>query len=121
MLEGGERVAWGAKTIPSGGLQALPEKAPFPRCGMIVGDAAGFVNIPALKGIHYAMRSGMLVRRNCARAPFRARKHCLDARCALEGYDEAVRNDFVWSDLKRVRNIRPAFRNGFLAGASGGW
>ena len=115
MLEGGERVAWGAKTIPSGGLQALPEKLHFPG-GMIVGDAAGFVNIPALKGIHYAMRSGMLAAETALEAVQGGSTAWTPG--ALEGYDEAVRNDFVWSDLKRVRNIRPAFRNGFLAGAT---
>ena len=115
MLEGGERVAWGAKTIPSGGLQALPEKLHFPG-GMIVGDAAGFVNIPALKGIHYAMRSGMLSGETALSAVQGGSTAWTPG--ALAGYDEAIRNDFVWSDLKRVRNMRPAFRNGFLAGAS---
>ena len=71
LLHGGKRVAWGAKTIPEGGFQALPDRLSFPG-GMIVGDSAGFVNVPALKGIHYAMKSGMLaagaaVRRHRAR------------------------------------------------------
>ena len=59
ILAGGTRIAWGAKTIPEGGFQALPERFSFPG-GMIVGDSAGFVNVPALKGVHYAMKSGML-------------------------------------------------------------
>src|SRR3712207_5380171 len=59
LLEGGKRIAWGAKTIPEGGFLALPDRFHFPG-GMVVGDAAGLVNVPALKGIHYAMRSGML-------------------------------------------------------------
>ena len=59
ILAGGTRIAWGAKTIPEGGFQALPDRFSFPG-GMIVGDSAGFVNVPALKGVHYAMKSGML-------------------------------------------------------------
>ena len=59
ILDGGKRIAWGAKTIPEGGFLALPDRFSFPG-GMIVGDSAGFVNVPALKGVHYAMRSGML-------------------------------------------------------------
>ena len=115
ILEGGERVAWGAKTIPSGGLQSLPKRFHFPG-GMIVGDAAGFVNIPALKGIHYAMRSGVLA----AEAALQAIKGGSTAwrPGALSGYDTSIRSDFIWSDLKRVRNMRPSFRNGFLAGAA---
>jgi electron-transferring-flavoprotein dehydrogenase len=115
MLEGGERVAWGAKTIPSGGLQALPKKLHFPG-GMIVGDAAGFVNIPALKGIHYAMRSGMLAAETALEAVQGG--HTSWTPGELAGYDEAIKGDFIWSDLKRVRNMRPAFRNGFIAGSA---
>ena len=59
ILEGGKRIAWGAKTIPEGGFLSLPDSLSFSG-GMIVGDGAGLVNVPALKGIHYAMRSGML-------------------------------------------------------------
>ena len=115
MLEGGERVAWGAKTIPSGGLQALPERFHFPG-GMIVGDAAGFVNIPALKGIHYAMRTGMLAGETALTAVQGGSTAWTPG--ALAPYDQAVKADFVWSDLKQVRNMRPAFRNGFAAGSA---
>ncbi len=59
LLEGGERTGWGAKTIPEGGFYALPSRLSVPGA-VITGDAAGFVNVPKLKGIHYAMRSGML-------------------------------------------------------------
>ncbi len=58
LLEGGERVGWGAKTIPSGGYWAMPKKLAVPGM-MIAGDAAGMVNVPELKGIHYAMHAGM--------------------------------------------------------------
>ena len=59
LLEGGERVAWGAKTIPEGGFLALPKQLHAPGL-LIVGDGAGLVNVPALKGIHYAIESGRL-------------------------------------------------------------
>src|SRR5204863_1655734 len=67
MLDGGERIAWGAKTIPEGGFLSLPRRLHAP--GMLVcGDGAGMVNVPALKGIHYAIESGRLA----AEAAFRA-------------------------------------------------
>jgi electron-transferring-flavoprotein dehydrogenase len=114
ILEGGRRVAWGAKTIPEGGFLALPDRLHFPG-GMIVGDAAGFVNVPALKGIHYAMRSGMLAAETAFEVVQPGRTAWSPG--ALETYDEAVRESYIWKDLKRVRNMRPAFRYGFAGGA----
>jgi electron-transferring-flavoprotein dehydrogenase len=114
ILDGGRRVAWGAKTIPEGGFLALPDRLSFPG-GMIVGDAAGFVNVPALKGIHYAIRSGTLA----AEAAFEAVKPGATswAPGALDAYDRAVRESYIWTDLERVRNMRPAFQYGFVRGA----
>jgi electron-transferring-flavoprotein dehydrogenase len=114
ILAGGTRVAWGAKTIPEGGFQALPDRFSFPG-GMIVGDSAGFVNVPALKGVHYAMKSGLLA----AEAAFGAVSPGETSWTpgALDPYDEALRASYVWSDLKRVRNMRPAFKHGFYRGA----
>ena len=88
LLEGGERIGWGAKTIPEGGLLALPERLSVPGA-VITGDAAGFVNVPKLKGIHYAMRSGMLA----AEAIYEQLKAGADpaAAGALDGYDARVR------------------------------
>ena len=114
ILEGGTRVAWGAKTIPEGGFLALPDRLHFPG-GMIVGDGAGLVNVPALKGIHYAMRSGMLAAETAVDAIGPGRTAW--APDALAGYDEALKKDYVWKDLKRVRNLRPAFRHGFIRGS----
>jgi electron-transferring-flavoprotein dehydrogenase len=113
-LEGGRRVAWGAKTIPEGGFLSLPDRFHFPG-GMVVGDGAGFVNVPALKGIHYAMRSGMLAAETAVEAIGPGRTAWTPG--ALEGYDAAIRGDYVWKDLERVRNMRPAFRYGFVRGA----
>jgi electron-transferring-flavoprotein dehydrogenase len=114
ILAGGSRVAWGAKTIPEGGFQALPDHLSFPG-GMIVGDSAGFVNVPALKGVHYAMKSGILAAETAFDAV--APGGTAWAPGALDGYDEAVRESYIWSDLRRVRNARPAFRKGFYRGA----
>jgi electron-transferring-flavoprotein dehydrogenase len=114
ILADGRRVEWGAKTIPEGGFLALPDRFHFPG-GMIAGDGAGLVNVPALKGIHYAMRSGMLA----AEAAFRAVSPGQTAWTpgALESYDESLRESYIWKDLERVRNLRPAFRYGFVGGA----
>jgi electron-transferring-flavoprotein dehydrogenase len=114
ILEGGKRVAWGAKTIPEGGFLAFPDRFHFPG-GMIVGDGAGFVNVPALKGIHYAMRSGMLAAETAIEAVAPGRTAWQPG--ALESYDAALRESYVWKDLERVRNMRPAFRYGFFPGA----
>jgi electron-transferring-flavoprotein dehydrogenase len=115
ILAGGTRVGWGAKTIPEGGLQALPRKLHFPG-GMIVGDAAGLVNVPALKGIHYAMGSGMLAAETALDAVAPGATAWTPGQ--LEPFDQAVRESFIWHDLERVRNMRPAFRKGFLAGSA---
>jgi electron-transferring-flavoprotein dehydrogenase len=113
ILEGGRRIAWGAKTIPEGGLQALPRRLHVPGA-LVTGDAAGFVNVPALKGVHYAMRSGMLAAETAFDAVSPGRTAWEPG--ALESYDAAVRGSFIWKDLALVRNMRPAFRSGFMGG-----
>ncbi|GBD38934.1 Electron transfer flavoprotein-ubiquinone oxidoreductase [bacterium HR37] len=116
ILEGGRRVdqGWGAKTIPEGGFYSLPEKLSVPGA-VIVGDSAGFVNVPALKGIHYAMWSGILA----AESIFELLKSGKDPaeQGALGVYDKAVRNSFIWKDLYKVRNMRQAFKYGFWMGS----
>ena len=115
ILEGGTRVGWGARTIPEGGFYALPKRASVTGA-LLTGDSAGFVNVPALKGIHYAMWSGMLA----AETIFDVLKEGRDptALGALDGYDDAVRRSFIWSDLRRVRNLRQAFGAGLVPGAT---
>jgi electron-transferring-flavoprotein dehydrogenase len=115
LLEGGERIGWGAKTIPEGGLYALPSRLSVPGA-VITGDAAGFVNVPKLKGIHYAMRSGMLA----AEAIYEQLKAGADpaAAGALDGYDARVRASHIWSDLRRVRNMRQALNRGLVVGGA---
>jgi electron-transferring-flavoprotein dehydrogenase len=110
-LEGGEMVEWGAKTIPEGGYHSLADR----RAGdgiMITGDAAGFVEVASLKGIHYAMQSGMFA----ARTAFGALKVGDFSRPMLESYDNAVDQSVIVRDLYRRRNMRLAFRDGFYVG-----
>jgi electron-transferring-flavoprotein dehydrogenase len=113
ILEGGERVQWGAKTIPEGGFVALPKKLHAPGL-LMCGDGVGFVNVPALKGIHYAIESGRLA----AEAAWRTLERGGLARDALASYDQSVRESFIWSDLKEVRNMRQAFGRGFFVGGA---
>ncbi len=117
VLEGGTRHerGWGAKTIPEGGWYALPRRLAVPGA-LLVGDAAGFVNVPALKGIHYAMWSGILA----AEAIFAALVAGRDLRApgTLDGYDAAVRRSFIGRDLHRVRNVRQAFGAGLAGGGA---
>ena len=115
ILAGGERVAWGAKTIPEGGFYSLPSKLHGPGV-VFCGDGAGFVNVPALKGIHYAVESGVLAAEAIAGAlrPGEA----IGRSGALSGYDDAIRESFVTKDLKQVRNMRQAFAKGFGMGSA---
>jgi electron-transferring-flavoprotein dehydrogenase len=115
LLEGGERIAWGAKTIPEGGYLSLPSRLHAPGL-LICGDGAGLVNVPALKGIHYAVESGRLA----AEAAFAALQpgESPGRRGALAPYDESLRESFVWDDLRRVRNMRQAFGRGFWLGGA---
>ena len=113
ILAGGERVAWGAKTIPSGGFHSLPSQLHAPGL-LLCGDGAGMVNIPRLKGIHYAIESGRLA----AEAAFRALQRGETPATALGSYDEAVRGSFIWDDLHEVRNLRQVFGRGFFVGGA---
>ena len=110
LLYNGKRVAWGAKTIPSGGYFALPRSLAVP--GMaIAGDAAGMVNVPTLKGVHYAMHAGIYA----AEAILAALKR--DS-VNLESYDERVRKSAIGNDLFESRNMRQPFSKGFFVGGA---
>jgi electron-transferring-flavoprotein dehydrogenase len=113
ILAGGERIGWGAKTIPEGGFVALPRRLHAPGL-LLCGDGAGMVNVPALKGIHYAVESGRLAAEAAVSALQRGSTPWSPG--ALAAYDEAVQGSFIWSDLRRVRNMRQAFGRGFYLG-----
>ena len=101
MLEGGRRVAYGARAINEGGLQAVPKLA-FPG-GCLIGCSAGFVNVPRIKGTHNAMKTAMLA----AEAAFKAIQG-ERANDELTDYELAFRNSWAYQDLYKVRNARPA-------------
>ncbi len=110
-LEGGELVEWGAKTIPEGGYYALPDR--FSGDGLLMaGDCLGTVEVASLKGVHYAMQSGIYA----ARAAFQALKAGDTGASALGAYDTMLRESYVVSDLKKRRNMRLAFKQGFYIG-----
>ena len=113
ILAGGERLQWGAKTIPEGGFVALPDRFHAPGL-LLAGDGVGLVNVPALKGIHYAVESGRLA----AEAAWRTLERGTSMRAALASYDESLRSSFIWNDLHEVRNMRQAFGHGFYVGGA---
>jgi len=111
MLEGGKRVAYGARAINEGGLQSIPELV-FPG-GAVIGCSAGFLNVPKIKGTHTAMKSGMMA----AEAAFNALQiNAGNPEKILAEYPEMFENSWVHKELYQVRNSKPAFRWGLLAG-----
>ncbi|HUC07390.1 MAG TPA: electron-transfer flavoprotein:ubiquinone oxidoreductase, partial [Solirubrobacterales bacterium] len=107
ILAGGERVSWGAKAIPAGGYWAMP-KLSMPGA-VLVGDAAGMVNLAALKGVHYAIKAGMLA----AEQIYAALK---DGSNDFSGYEAAVEDSIIKKDLYEQRNTRQPFQKGLLKG-----
>ncbi|MDX6590479.1 MAG: electron-transferring-flavoprotein dehydrogenase [Solirubrobacterales bacterium] len=110
LIEGGKRVAWGAKTIPSGGYFAMPKRLAVP--GMVVaGDAASMVNVPTLKGIHYAMHAGMYAAETIVAA---LKQDSVN----FEAYDEKVHASLIEKDIYQSRNMRQPFSKGFFVGGA---
>ncbi|KAJ4365988.1 hypothetical protein N0V95_000365 [Ascochyta clinopodiicola] len=104
VLEGGKCISYGARTLIEGGFQSIPKLA-FPG-GALLGDSAGLVNVPKIKGTHTAMRSGMLA----AEATWDALQGNTDGGTVfLFDYEDKMRKSSVWSELKQVRNMRPSF------------
>jgi electron-transferring-flavoprotein dehydrogenase len=107
ILEGGERVAWGAKALPAGGYWAMP-KLSMPGA-VIVGDAGGMVNLASLKGVHYAVKSGMLA----AESIYAALKR---GESSFEAYEQLVEDSIIGKDLWEQRNTRQPFQKGVIKG-----
>ena len=105
IFEGGRRVCYGARALNEGGIQSIP-KVDFPG-GLVIGAAAGFMNVPKSKGTHTAMKSGMVA----AETIFRRLSGDASA-----NYRAALEASWIWPELYQVRNIRPAFRWGLLPG-----
>jgi len=112
MLEGGKRIAYGARALNEGGLQAIP-KLVFPG-GALIGDCAGFLNVPKIKGTHTSMKSGMVAAEAVAQALAQEARPPV-----LEAYERMIRESWVWEELREVRNIRPAFAKFGFWGALG--
>ena len=122
LLEGGRRIAYGARALVEGGYQSLP-KLSFPG-GILIGDTAGFLNVAKIKGNHTAMKSGMVAADSLA--AFLGEDGKNDAECHL--YPENMKKSWVWDELYKVRNIRPGFHKGMWFGLAhaafqtfGGW
>jgi electron-transferring-flavoprotein dehydrogenase len=119
LLAGGKRVAYGARALVEGGLQSLP-KLTFPG-GVLIGDTAGFLNVPKIKGNHTAMKSGMIAAEELVKMLAVNGRECVS-------YPKAFRRSWVHQELHKARNIRPGFRRGLWAGIAhagfqtyGGW
>ena len=108
IFENGRRVAYGARALVEGGFQAIP-KLTFPG-GALIGDCAGFLNTPKIKGTHTAMKSGM----TAAEAVY---EHLAsDTQGELTAYSEALKSSWLWKELYLARNIRPSFKHGMWPG-----
>ena len=114
-LEGGKRLAYGARALTEGGFQSVPKLA-FPG-GALIGCTAGFMNVPRIKGSHNAMKTGMLAAEAAFAALGEGRTHD-----TLDAYEDAYRASHVYKDLKRVRNVKPLWSKlgTFLGAGLGG-
>jgi len=106
-FEGARRISYGARALSEGGFQSVP-KLTFPG-GLLIGDTAGFLNVPKIKGTHMAMKSGMVA----AEAIF---EHLFKENAGAEAteYAEQIKKSWLWDELYKVRNIRPAFKWGLF-------
>ena len=109
-LEGGERLSYGARVINEGGLQSIP-KLTFPG-GALIGCAAGFVNVPRIKGSHNAIKTGMLA----AEAVFERLRAGSRGGDEIAAYPIALKASWAWEDLRKVRNVKPSLKYGLWLG-----
>ncbi|KAI9762113.1 MAG: hypothetical protein M4579_000593 [Chaenotheca gracillima] len=105
VIEGGKCISYGARALNEGGFQSIP-KCSFPG-GALIGDTAGFLNVPKIKGTHTAMRSGMLA----AESTWSALADTAEGSVFLYSYEDALRESSIWKELKQVRNMRPSFHS----------
>ncbi|MDR2232199.1 MAG: electron transfer flavoprotein-ubiquinone oxidoreductase [Tannerella sp.] len=110
ILKDGKMLEYGAKSLPEGGLYSIPK--PYTDNVLIVGDSAGFVLMPALKGIHLAVRSGMLA----AETALTALEKNDFSEATLQLYSKLIKKSPIYKELRRVRNFRQAFTHGMLVG-----
>jgi len=110
-LKGGKLVEYGAKTLPEGGYYSIPKL--YTDNALIVGDSAGLVAMPALKGVHLAITSGMLAAKTAADALI---KNDFSEK-TLSAYEASIKESVIYKDLYPVRNFRQGFSKGLIAGA----
>ena len=108
IIQGGKCISYGARALNEGGFQSIP-KCAFPG-GALIGDTAGFLNVPKIKGTHTAMRSGMLAAQ-AAYTALTASPNMNNGTVFLFDYEDALRKSSIWSELKQVRNMRPSFHS----------
>ena len=108
VLKGGRRISYGARAISAGGFQSIPKLA-FPG-GMLVGDTAGFLNLPKIKGSHTAMKSGI----TAAESVYSSLEDCRTKKKEVTDYGNNLKKTWLWEELYRVRNIKPAFHWGLF-------
>ncbi|RPB11587.1 hypothetical protein P167DRAFT_507588 [Morchella conica CCBAS932] len=106
VLEGGRCISYGARALNEGGFQSIPQVT-FPG-GALIGDTAGFLNVPKIKGTHTAMKSGMLAAEACFDA---LETNKTGGTVMLYNYEDALRKSSIWKELKQVRNMRPSFHS----------
>ncbi|KAG8226169.1 hypothetical protein J437_LFUL007406 [Ladona fulva] len=109
VFEGGNRIAYGARALNEGGFQSIP-KLTFPG-GCLVGCSPGFMNVPKIKGTHCAMKSGMLAAESIFEALTNEGAQSATQGVEPKSYEDKIRQSWVWSELKSVRNVRPSFHN----------
>uniref|UniRef100_A0A8C7M972 Electron transfer flavoprotein-ubiquinone oxidoreductase n=1 Tax=Oncorhynchus kisutch TaxID=8019 RepID=A0A8C7M972_ONCKI len=110
-LEGGDRIAYGARALNEGGYQCLP-KVTFPG-GMLIGCSPGFMNVPKIKGTHTAMKSGMLAAEAIFPKVTAEDPASKTAGLHIPEYEDNLKKSWIWKELYAVRNIRPSFHNYF--------
>ena len=110
LLDSGERIGYGARALNEGGWQSMP-KLTFPG-GALIGDAASFLNVPKIKGIHLAIQSGLFAAEAC----FEAFTETSSKPLELTAYSEKIKRSWVAKELYNARNIRPGFRYGLYVG-----
>lgn len=116
LLEGGRRISYGARALSEGGYQSIPHPV-FPG-GLLIGDSAGFLNVPKIKGNHMAMKSGMLAAEAIAETLTKSDSYGQ----TCDNYLDNLKKSWLWSELKKVRNIRPGFHKGLWLGmANAAW
>ena len=109
VIQGGKCLSYGARALNEGGFQSIP-KCAFPG-GALIGDTAGFLNVPKIKGTHTAMRSGMLAAQAAYTALAASPSNVDNGTVFLFDYEDALRKSTIWSELKEVRNMRPSFHS----------